>query len=158
MRLVKEGVDRARNDWANFRHLLQPLFIRRQDLFERAELVGQRQRRRFTDISYPERVEKPRVGRLFALLYGSDELLCRFLAEPLDELLTKSFDVECTPRSEVPDRFLALSGANQTADTTSDRLALASLDIRAADRAFGWQCHGAGVSRPAVHDYRHDLG
>src|SRR5688572_23541932 len=171
VRLVKESVDRSRDDWTNVLHLLQPLFVCRQELIERSKLIGQRQRRRFTNVSYSEPVEKPRVGRLLAFLYGRNELLGRFLAKTLelrkllgreaievgrglddvllyelvDELLAKSLEVRRTPRSEVPYRLLALSRANQTADAASDRFALASLDIRAADRAFRWQRDWARV-------------
>ena len=58
------------------------------------------------------------------------------LYELVDALVAEPFDVQCEPRREVAYRLLALSGAKQPADAARDRLALASLDVRAADGAL----------------------
>ena len=55
-------------------------------------------------------------------------------------------------------RLLALRGAEQTADAARDRFALASFDVRAADRALARQLDDACVGGAAIRDDRHDLG
>ena len=72
------------------------------------------------------------------------------LSELVDALLAKTFDVQREPRSEVANGLLALVGANQPTDATGNRLALASLDIRATGRALGWQRDRKRVSRTPV--------
>jgi hypothetical protein len=71
----------------------------------------------------------------------------------IDQLGAEPFDVHRAAGREVSDRFLALGGAKESANAASDRLALASFDIRSAHWAASGQRDDAGIWRASFHDH-----